>query len=541
MLDVGCWALGHTVDGMNAMQDNDLCQNVAEEYPDYLRDESRRVGTAESISFPKTEDEIRDHLARARSAGESVTVQGARTGIAGGAVPDGGHVLSLSRMTAIPGIRYDEAAGTYFVRVQPGVVLADLRAALDKKEFDTDGWSDESLAALERLRGDGDYFFPPDPTETSASIGGMVAANASGARSFHYGATRCHVNAMRVVLGDGSVLALARGEQKAAGREFSVQTTDKRGLAGKLPAYDMPKSKNAAGYFVQDDMDVLDVFIGAEGTLGIISEVELKLAPSPAAMWGIMMFFPLEEQAVEFVGKVRMKEPKPVAIEFFDHNALDLLREEKENPAFSEIPEPPAGAHTAIYVEYHGPDEETVETAVMEMSEIMTEYGGDEDTTWLACDDREMLRLKNFRHTVPESVNLRIDERRKKEPALTKLGTDLAVGDECLGKILAMYHSDLDAAGLQYVIFGHIGDNHVHVNILPNSLEEYESGKRLYLRWAHEAVAMGGTISGEHGVGKLKTALFREMYGEESIRQMQALKQCFDPDRILNPGNLFGT
>lgn len=526
---------------MNGREKNPFHTNVAEGYPDYLRDESRRVGTADSISFPGTEDEIREHLAQARAAGRTVTVQGARTGIAGGAVPDGGHVLNLARMTGITGLRYDDAAGSYLLRVQPGVVLEDLGQALSKKEFDTEGWSDESLAALERLRGDAEQFFPPDPTETSASIGGMVASNASGARSFHYGATRRHVNGMRVVPGDGGVLVVTRGGEKAQGREFTLRTTDGRELNGRLPSYRMPESKNAAGYYVCDDMDLLDVFIGAEGTLGIISEIELKLMPCPAAMWGIMTFFPSEEQAVKFVAAVRTKKPRPVAVEFFDHNALDLLRAGKEAEAFGEIPEPPAGAHTAIYVEYHGADEEAVEGAAMEMSETMVECGGDEDTTWLACDDREMARLKDFRHAVPESVNLRIDERRKAEPALTKLGTDLAVGDDCLEQILAIYHSDLGSAGLEYVIFGHIGDNHVHVNVLPNSLEEYEIGKKLYLSWAGKAVAMGGTISAEHGVGKLKTALFREMYGEESIREMQSLKACFDPDGILNPGNLFGT
>ena len=524
---------------MSGTGNSEFHANVAEDYPDYLRDESRRAGAADSISFPKSEDEIRDHLARARAAGEAVTIQGARTGIAGGAVPGGGHVLSLARMTGVLGLRRD-GDGTYYARVQPGVVLADLRRALELKEFETDGWSDESLAALEQLRADGERFFAPDPTETSASIGGMVAANASGARSFHYGATRCHVSGIRVVLGDGGVLDLARGAQKTEGRRFSVSTTDGRELTGTLPGYDMPRTKNAAGYFVRDNMDLLDVLIGAEGTLGVISEIEVKLLPSPAAMWGIMTFFPSEEQAVDFVGKVRAKDPKPVAVEFFDHNALDILRAAKEQDVLGEVPAPPANAHTAIYVEYHGSGEETVESAAMEMSELMSECGGDEDTTWLGCDDREMARLKDFRHAVPESVNSRIDERRKKEPLLTKLGTDLAVGDDCLERVLAMYHADLDDAGLEYVIFGHIGDNHVHVNILPNSIEEYESGKRLYLRWAREAVAMGGTISGEHGVGKLKTALFREMYGEHSIAEMQALKECFDPDGILNPGNLFG-
>jgi D-lactate dehydrogenase (cytochrome) len=175
----------------------------------------------------------------------------------------------------------------------------------------------------------------------------------------------------------------------------------------------------------------------------------------------------------------------------------------------------------------------------MHMSEAMTDCGGDGDATWICSDEREMERLKDFRHAVPESVNLLIDEKRKKEPGLTKLGTDLAVPDEMLEEVIALYHKGLEEQKLEYVMFGHIGNNHVHVNIIPNTLEEYDRGKALYLQWAHEVVIMGGTVSAEHGIGKLKKALLKEMYGADGIRQMQDLKRLFDPDGLLNPGNLF--
>ena len=157
----------------------------------------------------------------------------------------------------------------------------------------------------------------------------------------------------------------------------------------------------------------------------------------------------------------------------------------------------------------------------------------------MADTGRELERLKMFRHAVPESVNMVIDERRKTEPSLTKLGTDMAVPDAQLGAVLELYRDGLQAAGLDHVIFGHIGNNHLHVNILPRSLEEYHQGKELYLRWAHRIIAMGGTISAEHGVGKFKVALLREMVGEEAIRQMRDLKRLFDPNGVLNRGNLF--
>jgi D-lactate dehydrogenase (cytochrome) len=113
------------------------------------------------------------------------------------------------------------------------------------------------------------------------------------------------------------------------------------------------------------------------------------------------------------------------------------------------------------------------------------------------------------------------------------------VPDAALDDVMALYHHGLDGSGLQHVMFGHIGNNHLHVNIIPDTMEEYQRGKNLYLQWASAVVKMGGTVSAEHGVGKLKTALLREMYGDAGISQMRALKALFDPDNLLDRGNLF--
>jgi D-lactate dehydrogenase (cytochrome) len=286
-------------------------------------------------------------------------------------------------------------------------------------------------------------------------------------------------------------------------------------------------------------MDPIDLFIGSEGTLCVVSEVDLRIIPLPSAIWGITAFLPAPESALEFVARLKSAEHPAAAIEFFDGRALDLLRRQKStNPAFASIPDLPRRWNTAVYAEYHGEDA-YVEEAAAEMSDLMVKSGGDGDATWVASDAHELLRLKQFRHAVPESVNLLIDERRRTEPTLTKLGTDLAVPDGHLADVMAMYQEGLSRVGLEFVIFGHIGNNHVHVNILPRNLAEYDHGKALYLEWARRVVAMGGTVSAEHGIGKLKAALLREMYGEEGIRQMRAVKTAFDPGWVLNPGNLF--
>ncbi|MDD4869797.1 MAG: FAD-binding oxidoreductase [Kiritimatiellae bacterium] len=519
---------------------NGFFTDVTEHYPDYLRDESRRTGTAESISFPKSEDELRVQLAELYKNKTPITLQGARTGITGGAVPNGGHILNLNRMNHIMGILPHPSEDAFILTVQPGVLLADLRLLLENRNFDTTSWSQESLKTLADFTTKKGYFFPPDPTEASASIGGMVSCNASGARSFFYGPTRDYVETLRVVLSDGSVINLKRGEQKTSGRSFSAITSTGRKISGSLPEYNMPKVKNASGYFVYDNMDLLDLFIGAEGTLGVISEIGIKLVPCPPVIWGVMAFLPSEEIALNFVKTVRSAEEKPIALEFFNHGSLDLLRKQKEsNPAFKDIATMPPAFHTGVYLEYHGPDEETVENTVMNMSEIMTTAGGDTDATWMASDKHCMEQLKNFRHALPEAVNLQIDEKRKKEPTLTKLGTDLAVPDDKLEEIINIYNRDLTEAGLNYVIFGHIGNNHVHVNIIPNTPEEYQRGKNLYLKWAAQVVAMGGSVSAEHGIGKLKTEMLKTMFGEEGIKQMKETRNYFNPDNLLNRGNLF--
>lgn len=471
--------------------------DVNEEYADFLHDESRREGRAEKIVFPTTTEEVCDALATAVENGWSVTVQGGRTGITGGCVPEGGLILNLSRMKQIGDVDHPR------LTVQPGAVLSDIRANLEGTGF----------------------FFPSDLTETSATIGGMIANNASGARSFRYGSVRPWIYGVTVVLPNGEVVKLERGIHRAAGYDFQLGS-----VSGRLPDITRPLNiKSAAGYFVQPNMDLVDLFIGSEGTLGIVTEVTLQLLPLHEAITGLTAFFATESQALEFVGFLR-EFSKPLAIELFDKRALDLLRTMKaEHEAFSDLPELKPEHHTALYFEYEG------EVPVVVIDEIEQQALD----CWMADNASEIDTLKKFRHAIPESVNLLISERKKEIPALTKLGTDMAVPDDRLEEMMQMYHGGLAEAGLEYVIFGHIGDNHVHVNILPRNLEEYETGKALYLDWARQVVEWGGSISAEHGVGKIKIEFLRLMFGDEGIQSMRGLKALFDPQNVLNPGNLF--
>jgi len=442
----------------------------------------------------------------------------------------------------VTGMRVDAVAERYVVQVEPGVTLKGLNTALvNGGDFDVTGWSAESLAALARYRrlGHG-HVFPPDLTEAGACIGGVVANNGSGARSFRYGPARPHVMALRVVLSGGDLLVLRRGACQTSGRSFALESSTGTRYAGKVPDYRMPAVKNASGVYAADDMDLIDLFIGSEGTLGVISAIELALTPLPTVAWGLTAFLPSEAAALDWVERLRLDRQGMAAIEYFSAEALSLLRAcRADNPAFGALPVIPLHWHTAVYVEFHGESESEVEQAMEVASTALAECGGRLDDTWLATSRQEIDVFKGIRHAVPEAVNLCIAERKKSIPKLTKLGTDLSVPDEGLRQVMAMYHQDLRAAGLEYVIFGHIGNNHVHVNILPKTLEEYDRGKAIYRDWARRVVSMGGSVSAEHGIGKLKTEMLDMMYGPDGVAQMRALKRVFDPRMLLNRGTLF--
>ena len=158
----------------------------------------------------------------------------------------------------------------------------------------------------------------------------MAACNASGARSYAYGPMRPHITGLHVALADGDLLELQRGEAFAQGRHLSLVTAVGRTLELDLPGYTMPKTKNASGYFVADEMDAIDLFIGACGTLGVITELEIALQAAPAVVWGVSCFFNSEDKAVSFTDSMRPVLSHAAAIEYFDAGALDILRRQRE-------------------------------------------------------------------------------------------------------------------------------------------------------------------------------------------------------------------
>jgi D-lactate dehydrogenase (cytochrome) len=509
-----------------------------------LSDESRREGSAAAIAMPNSEAEIEKIIQFCFEQDTQITVSSGLTGIAAGAVPESGIAMNMSNMDNVTKIR--ESEGEFFLTCQPCVSLAALRTMIHEKDFrGMEDWEKESLSAFEVFKKSPEQTFPVDPTETSACIGGMAACNASGARSYFYGAMRKYITAIRGITPTGKLFLIKRGEHFVNDKlEFSFPLLNGESIKEKIPSYTMPEIKNAAGYFAKPGMDIIDLLIGSDGTLAVFTEIELKLVKAPENILGIVLFAQSEEVALRIVhdlkGETKLKLPQPpLAIEYFDYRAVQMLRNRKNSAeGCEEIPHIPDNFHTAIYFEFAG-DEDTLEECTIAIAEIMERENCSEEAAWMATEEREHEKLKAFRHAIPETVNMYIGQIRKDFPEITKLGTDMAVEDRYLDDTIRFYRSTLEENNLHYVIFGHIGDSHLHVNILPSNTEEYKKGKDVYLKFAKRICKLGGTVSAEHGVGKLKKFLLPVMYGEEGTKEMKSVKKVFDPKGILGRGTLF--
>lgn len=522
-----------------------LIQPMSDAYAGYLFDESRVVGHADYIAFPRNEEELVSVVRECAARHLPLTAQGGLTGLTGGASPDGGLILNLSKMNRILGMRRD-TDGNCYLRVEPGILLTQVRKALREKSFDITGWDEASIEALRDFR-PGELFFSPDPTETTASLGGMAACNASGARSLLYGAMRVYVQAIRVVLADGRVAALERGRDKAEGRSFSIRCTDGSVLEGEIPSFDTPVDVVDAGFKFCENMDLVDLFLGSQGTVGILSELEVRLIPAPKLLWGATIFLPDDEVALRFVRAMKGERLPgvphfahiPASLEFFNQRALNMVMAYKqESPAFDQLQELPKDYVCAVYVEFNLMHENRFLPMLRELEQVVRAVGGDPERTWVARDERELEKLLFFRHTVPEVTDIIVERNKKNEPCITILSTDMAVDDAHFNELFHIYKHDLSQTDLDWVIFGHIGENHVHPNIFARNKEEYEFGLRLFEKWAGDVSRMGGTITGEHGTGKLKKKLAYIMYGPEKMKELWKLKHTMDPEGLLGPGNI---
>jgi D-lactate dehydrogenase (cytochrome) len=516
---------------------------IRERYASYLSDESGLgPGKAETVFLPADEGQVADFLGEMNRRRIPVTISGGRTGIVGGAVPEGGALLSLDQMNHILGIKWDDQSQEWRVVVEPGIRLRDFQQAVAAKTLQNSHDStDSNWKDLRRFLEDSNqYFYPPDPTEDSASVGGTVATDASGARTYFYGRTREHVRALRVVLATGEVLALRRGSNAVdSSRIVELHHHDGTVTEVPIPTYESPNVKCTAGYYSRRNMDLLDLFIGSEGTLGAITQVEVALKVKPQTAM-VLAFFPSTDDAVGFALNLRgeRRNDAPLAVhsmEYFDENSLKLIRELKEIEEIRggmRLPDKAA----AILCEfgYHDVD------AIQPLIEALQQFRSSADDAIVGMSQVDRDRLRALRHALPEAINRAIARRKSQIPGLHKLGTDTAVPNEKLLDLMNSYRRRLQDSALEHYVFGHIAENHLHVNILPRTLAELQVGEQLVQDMARDAVVLGGAVSAEHGIGKLKQGFLTMMYDETKIQQMKATKRALDPNWILCPGNVFG-
>ena len=494
-------------------------------------------GFAAGVALPWSEAEV---AALVRSA-PAVLPIGAQSSLTGGATPNGEVVLSTARLNRIID------SGTDWMRVGAGVTLVDLDTA---------------------LAGSGRYY-PPVPTFTGAFAGGIVATNAAGAATFKYGTTREWVKALTVVLANGDVLDVERG-RTAADRDgyFEIVLSD-GAVRILVPRYRMPDvPKLSAGYFAAPGMDLIDLFIGSEGTLGVITDVTLRVLPARPAM--CLAFVPFDDAraALAFVQRMReaaqetwrARDPRGLdvaAIEHMDARCLSVLREDGVDRKLGVTI--PAAAAMALLVTLELP---AGMTSMQSFDEIGRAREPDAPVTPLvrfcraldeACvldrveiavpgDRAREQQLLALREAVPAGVNARVGRAQQQvDPRISKTAADMIVPFERLDELLTIYDEEFRRRGLDAAVWGHISDGNLHPNVIPRSMADVESGRDAIRAFGREVIRLGGSPLAEHGVGRnpVKQQLLAELYGRDGIDEMRAVKRALDPECKLAPGVLF--
>ena len=446
----------------------------------YLQDASGYRGEAAEVFLPSSICELREIIRTAVAQRTPLTLAGAGTGLTGARVPHGGCVVSLERFRKLE-IEQGRC------RCGAGVLLNDVHQAAGRTR----------------------QFFGPNPTEGSASIGGIFSTNAGGARSFRYGSVRYHALAVEATFLDGETKRFEKGEAV----DFPFE-----------PVRTPTTTKNSAGYYLRPGVDWVNLLAGSEGTLGIVTEIELKLLPEPPAILSGVVFFPSDEHALNAAEAWRLI-PELRLLEFMDEFALQLL-----GPHYAEIP---LDAGAALFIEQNLASQQDEQVDLW--TERLEEQQAFEETSWFGFSQSDQARFRDFRHTLPTMVTDMV--RRNGFP---KFSTDFAVPLNRYRELHAYYKKRCgEVLPGAFTIFGHVGDANNHVNMLPQTPEQARQGEELMREFAGVVIAMGGTVAAEHGIGKTKIDLLNLMYSAQEIASMRAAKRRLDPEWLLGQGTLF--
>lgn len=478
--------------------DSDYLQN-------YLSDASNLKGRAEKLYIPENIDEINKILKECYLKNEKLTISAGGTGTTGSRIALSDSILSVEKLNNI--IDFD--AENHTVTVEPGVIVKDLQDFLDLKGF----------------------IYPPNPTETSSFVSGNVATNASGARTFKYGSTRDFVMELDVVLADGDEMNIKRGDRFTDNKELKYKTNNGKYLTINFKEISIPNTtKSAAGYFIRPNMDLIDLLIGSEGTLCVFKKIKLKLIPKPKNEIGLVIFFKSENYLHDFVSTVRDKSKNindiinARLIEYFDEESLALQRLKEKSIPYE--------AKAAIWVEqeYDNNEEEILEN----WYEIASKYSDLKDDIWIAMNENEKRRLYEFRHALPMIVDEKISQMN-----IHKISLDTCVNNDVFRNYIQEYDNIIKSSHISYCKWGHIGDSHIHTNIFPKNKDEYHKSLKIYDIIIDKTLEVNGTISAEHGIGKIKKNYLLKMLGIDTINYFKEIKQVFDNKSILNNNNIF--
>ena len=438
---------------------------------DFSHDEMPIYGkfAPEAVCFPSSTGEVAEVMRICCEECVPVTVRGAGTGLVGGCVPlCGGLVLSTERMNSI--LAYD--MNNLTVTIQPGVLLRDLAA--------------DALAH--------GLMYPPDPGEKTSTVGGNVSTNAGGMRAVKYGVPRDYVLAMTVVLPSGEVLKLGKAV-----------------------------CKTSSGY------SLLHLMIGSEGTLGVITELTLKLIPKP--IMDVSLLLPFEEisAAIASVPAIKLANLEPQSIEFMERDIVESSAEFTGNPVFpTRVNGRDVGAY--ILVTLVGGSEAELTAKMDRLAEVAERAGAfDVLVVWTDNLKKDVWAARSAFLTAIEADSKLLDE------------MDVVVPVDRIAEFLAFARAEAEKNGLRLRAFGHAGDGNLHIYCCSNELEEAEFKRRCKLAMDScykKCDEFQGQVSGEHAIGHAKKDYLRLSAGETAYGLMAAIKQVFDPKGILNPGKV---
>lgn len=417
--------------------------------------------TPEVVVFAKSTNDVSNLLKFASREKTPVTARGAGYGYVGGCVPvRKGIALSLMRMNRIKEVNFEDAIAI----VEPGVITADLKAAARAKKL----------------------FYPPDPASMKdCSLGGNIATNAGGPRCLKYGVTRNYVTGLEVVLANGEIL-------RTGGRVH----------------------KNKTGF------DLIGLFVGSEGMLGVVTEITLRLLPLPPARATLSAAFAKMSQAAAAVQEIFAAGFLPSSLEIADSLTLEAAREKMGKAIV-----PPGSAH--LLVDLDG-QEESVRSEAAAIRELLAKKKP--NTLEMATGETDCEKLWALRREFSNSL---------RATGLTKLNEDVVVPRSHIIDLIEFAERLQAKHGFPIACFGHAGDGNIHVNLMARDYADpkiREQVDRALDDLFEQVLAWGGVITGEHGIGLAKKHWWPEATSEVARDLHRKIKKILDPDGILNPG-----